>query len=107
MSFIAQLIHTCNILRPVAGGEDKLGNASQELIDVAGQVPCRLVEKEELVVRDERAAGTVITSYKLLLLPSTDIQERDTITQIKFEDGQVVQSEFTVKQVISRRTNMP
>lgn len=72
-------IHTCTIQRPSGTAVDAYNNAKAYYVTVATGVPCRLVEKAQRRLTDERTEDLVQTQYTLMLGPSTDAQERDRV----------------------------
>lgn len=103
MSISAHLIHSCTILRKTTTGEDVLGNATEGESTAATGVACRLVEKTKRVWSDEKQESMVLTVYKLLTGPGTDLQNRDVVTNVVLEDGTTRSERFVVKSLLARR----
>lgn len=92
-------IHTCAIERQSGTAKDAYGNRTEFLTIVATGVPCRLVEKEQVVRSDERVEGLAVTKYKLMLGADANVQERDRITV----DGR----SFVITGVLKRNARSP
>ena len=103
MSIDAHLIHSCTILRETITGEDKLGNADTSESTAATGVACRLVEKSKRIWSDEKQESMVLTVYKLLVGPGTNLQARDVISNVVLEDGTTVSGRFEVVSLLARR----
>ena len=102
MAIDSHFIHKCTIQRLV-GTLDEYGNASDEHYVVDADVPCRLVEKTQRAVTEERAELVVVTSYVLLLGPDADVVERDQVTVFVLDGEEYDTRVFTVKAVLKRR----
>lgn len=102
MSFAAHLIHSCSIQR-YTEALDAYNNAEPQWSTVATKVPCRLVEKQQRLLVTERVESAVVTSHTLLVDEGTELLERDRITNIRLEDGALVNKTFAVKALLLRR----
>ncbi len=71
-------IYTCTIQR-ATNTLDAYNNAQPTWADVATKVACRLVEKEERRITNERAEDAVATKYVLLLAANAAVLERDRV----------------------------
>ena len=103
MSLGSNLIHTCTVLRD-GDSKDAYGNRQGMPVEIDWRVPCRLVEQTQRVVADEGASGAYITTYRLLTLPDSILQEGDRVTHIVLEDGTVVNRIFRVASLVDRHT---
>lgn len=82
MSLDALLIHTCTIARAAQTTTDPYGNSVSQWADRHTDVPCRLIDREERILNDERTDSTVVTHYLLLVGAEVDIQEQDRVKVI-------------------------
>lgn len=99
----AHLIHRCTIER-AQRTLDAYGNAVETWSAVDSDVPCRLVEKAMRAVRTELAENMVLKTPLLLLGAGADVQERDRITGVTFEDGTVTTRVWNVSALLNRRS---
>ena len=103
MSLGSNLIHTCTVLRD-GDSKDAYGNRHGMPVEIDWKVPCRLVEKTQRVVVGEGASGAYITTYLLLSLPDSVIQEGDKVTRIVLEDRTIINRIFRVTSLVDRHT---
>lgn len=78
MTLTDHFIHRCTIQRATIT-LDAYNNAIPTWSDMATNVVCRLVEKEERRITDERAEDTISTKYKLMLAANANVLERDRV----------------------------
>lgn len=101
MSFDSQLIHTCTIENAVSGAVDAHNNATPLWDAPITDVRCRLIESRERVLSDERQESAIVTTYKLLVNASVDLQDRARVTKVTV-DGVEIADVFTVTEVLLR-----
>ena len=101
MSLAAHLIQRCMIQR-AESQLDPYGNAQTTWRDYLLDVPCRLIEDSERVINSLTAEQVVVTTYTLLVDGAVDIQERDRVSSVVFEDGGEATGAFVVRAVLAR-----
>lgn len=104
MPIESHFIHTCTIQRATET-EDAYRNKVEVWATVASNVPCRLVEKQQRLANSERVESMVVTTHLLLVGSETNIVERDRVSQVRLDDGTIVNSTFSVKSLVMRRAN--
>lgn len=102
MPIESHFIHTCTIQRATET-LDAYQNKRETWATVASNVPCRLVEKQQRLVNSERVESTVVTTHLLLIGSGANVLERDRVSQVRLEDGTVVNMTFVVKSLVMRR----
>ncbi len=100
MSFADTLIHTCTIQRAVVT-KNTHGNKTLTYHNQEVGVSCRLMATSERILDTERAQHPTITDYKLFLPAGTDIQDEDQITDIRIDEEELIDEDFTVEAIIS------
>jgi len=103
MLFAELLTHTCTIRR-ASVADNELGEPIRTYSNLATEVACRFVEKQEAIRQTEIAERLAVTVYLLFLLPTQDIREDDQITGITYEDGSTEAGTYTVEELLKRRT---
>lgn len=58
--------------------------------------PCRLIESSQKGFNSITAQWLTEAAFKMLVLPETDIQDGDRITNIKLKDGTIFSQNFEV-----------
>lgn len=104
MSLDSNLIHRCTIDRPYnAPLDDEYGQGVDAWVKVYEDAMCRLIEKTKPVLVSDRIERAVVATYTLLVPPSIELQARDRVRAIKFEDGTTDTRVFTVRELLRRR----
>lgn len=101
MSLATHLIHRCTIL-VAENTEGPYGTPVQSWSEASTGVLCRLVEDVERVVSGREAVSALVTTYTLLVQPATEVDERNRISNVILDDGQVVAGPFSIKAVLRR-----
>lgn len=103
MAFGDHLLHTCTIQRADKTQMDAYQQAKPVWADLETGIACRLVERTQRIVNDERTQLTAVTAFTLLLPAGTDILEDDRVTDLA--DGGVVfdAGPYHVTAVLRRR----
>jgi hypothetical protein len=101
MSLATHLLHRCTILVG-ASTEGPYGTPIITWSEAATNVPCRLVEDQERIVTAREAASLLVTTYTLLVLPNVEVTERERISNVILDDGQIVAGPFSIKAVLRR-----
>lgn len=102
MGLDSWLIHTCTIQR-AAPGTDAYHNPDPQYGPHYRDVPCRLVMKGQRVWSDEQRAAMIVTTYTLLVGAEVDLDPRDHISDVRLEDGQILEQTFAIRQLLTRR----
>lgn len=102
MALDAHLIHTCTIQRATRT-TDAYGNVVETWSDAATDVACRLVAKTKTVLVGETAEKAVLVTHTLLVRGDADLQDRDRISQVTYEDGSVETRTFVIESLLNRR----
>ncbi|MBI5035568.1 MAG: DUF3599 family protein [Chloroflexi bacterium] len=99
MAFATFLIHRCTINRIASTIADPYGQAVSQWTVAATDVPCRLIEKSEKFLNDERTDMVRATTFTLLVEGDTDVRESDRIA-IEIDD---VTRNFSISAVLNRQ----
>lgn len=103
MSIGAQLIHRCTIQRATRA-PDALRQDIKSYQPHSTAVPCRLIAKTQRIYSTQQAQLLSLTVHKLFLAPGVDIQAGDRITDLLYEDSQLISAEiFAVRTILPRR----
>ena len=106
MGIDSHFIHQCDIKRPMSGSGNEnahgLSDESAQFVDSG--VRFRLIEKNERIWKSEESEAAVVTVYKGLFGPATDLQERDQLVNVVLEDGTTLDHYFEIESVLPRRT---
>lgn len=102
MSFASHLLHTCTIQRATRS-EDAYNNVVEAWSDIAADVACRFVAKTKTIFVSETAEKAVVVSYLLLVRADADVQDRDRVSKVTFEDGTVEERTFAIESLLKRR----
>lgn len=86
MSYADFLYQTCTISRPMDSGEGRYNQHELELVQVATDVPCRMVEKSVRVLDEKTNEYAWVQATLLLFLAGVDVQAKDEIS-IDDQDG--------------------
>lgn len=105
MSLAEHLIHTCTIERVVVVSEDAYANVIRDWQVKASKVRCRLIAgSQRILSRDAQAQLLVVTTYKLLVEPSADLQPDDRVKVVATGDGYEDLGVFRLAAVLPRRS---
>lgn len=99
----SHFLHRCTIQRALRT-TDAYDNAVETWQDVESNVPCRLVEKTMRTEKSELAENMILKAPLLLVGAGADLQERDRIAGVTFEDGTVTTSVYVVTALLNRRS---
>lgn len=102
MSIESHFYDLCTTERRTETGVDGHNNPVYAWADRLVDVPCRLIEKKENVVRDDTHAGAVVSVYVLLLGAGADVLEKDRVTVVSAVDRSV-SGRFLVDKLLPRR----
>lgn len=95
-------IHTCDVLRPVLADDAHRNKKRTYPLYLAG-VRCRLKTEAKRGFNSITAEWVITTSYKLFTQFNAPIQAGDRVTNIRLEDGELVEDVFEVVSDIKRR----
>lgn len=104
MAIDGWFIHTCIIHRKTEIGRDNHNEPIFEDNEVSASLPCRLVERTYREWNTERRESMIVHGYRLFLDSDADLQPRDTVSHVVFEDGTESDLTFTVEELFTRRS---
>jgi hypothetical protein len=103
MGVAAHFLHLA-ILQRDMGAVDAY-NVRQSVWQDLPPVRCRLVEKVQRILNNERTDIVAVTTLTLLVGPQVEVDERMRVRQVTLEDGTDVVGPFTIQAVLVRRTH--
>lgn len=88
------LVDRCDVQR--RGRTDQAYGGKAKYSPHLGSLPCRLVVKTQRGFNSLTAEWVVATTYSLVTAPDADVTEGDRITNLRTQDGELVQQNFEV-----------
>lgn len=104
MSLASNLRHRCTIQRSTPTPDDYGEDVPAWVAHLTG-VHCRLKVDEERVPFSELAERPVVTVYRLMVGPRTDVQQGDRVVNVTFPDGAIDAGPYRIESVLPRRSN--